>query len=62
MSLVQFLGGARLVTCCAHAQYKNAINQLQGHLSSTASAHLETVGPGQFGERCWQESHQSKTY
>ena len=31
---------------------KCATNERQGHLSRTASAHPETDGPGQFGERC----------
>ena len=38
-------------------QSTRAANEWQGHLSSTARA----VGPDQFGERCWQECHLSRT-
>ena len=43
-------------------KFNCAANQWQGPLSCTASTHLEKVGLGQFGERCWQECHLSKTH
>ena len=45
----------------AHFLLECATNERQGHLSDTASAHPETVGPGRFGDRCWQDCHLSKT-
>ena len=39
-----------------------AVNEWQGHFSGTANAYLETAGPSQVGERCWQECHLSKTH
>ena len=38
-----------------------ATNERQGHLSGTDSARPETGGHRQFGERCWQDCHLSKT-
>ena len=49
--------------CLAHIKkFYFATNERQGHFSVTASAHLDIVGPGQFGERCWQECHLSNTH
>ena len=38
-------------------QCTRAANEWNGHVSGIARAHHETVSPGQFGERCWQECH-----
>ena len=40
---------------------KCAAEKWQGHLSGTASAHVETTGHRQPGERRWQECPLSKT-
>ena len=43
-------------------QCKRDITALLGHAFVTISGHFKTFRPNQFGEHCWQESHQSKTY
>ena len=62
--LDSFLGGNRLGMSLAHFKIFKVCHQWAARtcLSVTASAHFEAVGPGQFGERCWQECYLSSTH
>ena len=46
----------------SQVQCKHDIMALVGHAFVTISEHEKTFRSNPFGEHCWQESHQSKTY
>ena len=60
--LNSFLGGNGIDMSVAHLlKLKCATDHRQGHLSGTASADFDRVGPRQLGERSWPECQKSKT-